>query len=310
MSLERVITSVISLGITLTTPLAIAGIGEVISERSGVINLGIDGIMLLGAFLGFHASLVTSNIYIGYLAGLAVGLLMGLILAVFSVSLKLNQAITGMGLYFLGFGLSDFFYRTIYGEREVYLSAPSPISIPLISNIPVVGPSLFQQLDLVYFSYILVIVAWLLIERTRIGLWIRSVGENPKAADAMGINVSLIQYIAVLTGSSLAGLAGAFLSIGITQVFYENLTYGIGFIAIGLVYFGKWSPLRTYLGALIFGLSWSIAISTQSYFNAIGRADLVYFLLAIPYIIITIALVIVSRQARGPRWLGKPYLRE
>ncbi|WP_440059229.1 ABC transporter permease [Thermogladius sp. 4427co] len=310
MSLDRIVTSILSLGVTLTTPLAIAGIGEVISERAGVINLGIDGIMLLGAFAGYHIALVSSNYYLGYLAGVAVGLLMGLILAVFSVYLKLNQAITGMGLYFIGFGLSDFLYRTIYGMREVYISPPQSISIPLLSEIPIVGPSLFQQLDMVYFSYILVIGAWILLYRSKIGLWIRSVGENPKAADTVGINVDLMQLVSVLTGSALAGLAGAFLSIGITQVFYENLTYGIGFIAIGLVYFGKWDPARTYIGSLIFGLSWSIAISAQSYFNAIGRPDLVYFLLALPYLAVTLSLIVVSRQARGPRWLGKPYIRE
>ncbi|MGC9181262.1 ABC transporter permease [Thermogladius sp.] len=310
MSLDRVVSSILSLGVTLSTPLAIAGIGEVISERAGVIDLGIDGIMLLGAFIGFHVSLQTGNPYLGYLAGVGVGVLMGLILAVLSVYLKLNQAITGMGLYFLGFGLSDFFYRTIYGEKEVYLPPPTPLSVPVLANIPVIGPSLFQQFDMVYFMYALVPLAWLLINRTKLGLWIRSVGENPKAADAMGVNVSMIQTVSVLVGAGLAGLAGAFLSIGITQVFYENLTYGIGFIAIGLVYFGKWSPVRTFAGALLFGLSWSVAISTQSYFNAIGRPDLVYFLLALPYLIITLALVIVSRQARGPKWLGRPYIRE
>jgi len=302
--------SVINLGIVMATPLALASVGEVYSERAGIINLGIEGIMLLGAFLGFHITYLTGNILLGYLSGIAVGMVLGLILAFLVVTLRLNQVIAGMGIYFLGFGLSDFIFRTIYGAKHVTIPKSTQVPIPGLSAIPIIGEGLFHQYPMVYLTYIFIPLLWFILYKTKWGLWLRAVGENPKAADTMGVDVFKVKYLALIFGSSLAGLAGAFLCLGVTGVFYENLTFGMGFIAIGLVYFGKWDPLRAWAGTMIFGFTWSISTTLQEYFIKMGRPEMTYFMLMLPYIVTIIALVAVSRGARAPKSLGIPYSRE
>ena len=308
--LEQMASSVINLGIAMATPLALASLGEVYSERAGMINLGIEGIMLMGAFLGFHFTYVTGNLLVGYLMGIAVGLALGLLLAFMTVTLRVNQVIAGMGIYFFGFGLSDFLYKTLYGKEYVTIHKSIQIPIPGLSGIPVLGEGLFRQYPMVYLSYVLIPLMWYLLYNSRWGLWLRSVGENPKAADTMGVNVFRVKYLALMLGSSLAGLAGAFLCLGITGVFFENLTFGMGFIAIGLVYFGKWDPLRAWAGTLIFGFTWSISTTLQEFFIKAGYPGMTYFLLMLPYIAVIVALIAVSRGARAPKFLGIPYSRE
>ena len=302
--------SIINLAITMTTPLALASVGEVYVERAGMINLGIEGIMLMGAFSGIHITYLTGNSVYGYLMGVLIGLVLGLLLAILMITFKVNQVIAGMGIYFLGFGLSDFLYETIYGHKYITIPKPSQISLPGLSNIPVIGPGLFIQYPSVYLSYMLIPLMWYLLYRSAVGISLRSVGENPRAADSMGVNVYLVKYLALITGSALAGLAGAALSLEITGLFFENMTFGLGFIAIGLVYFGKWDPIGAWEGSLIFGFTWSISVTLQEVVRSIGHPEMTYFMLVLPYIAIIIGLIAMSRRARAPKQLGIPYRRE
>ncbi|RLG73018.1 MAG: ABC transporter permease [Thermoprotei archaeon] len=304
------LSSIINLAIAMSTPLALAGLGEVYSERSGVLNLGVEGIMLMGAFTAFHFTYITGNLIVGYFTAILVGLFLGLIKAALSISLKVNQVIAGMGIYFLGFGLSDFLYRTIYGAEYVTIQKSIQVPIPILSSIPVIGPALFKQYPAIYLTYMLLPLAWFILYRTRWGLALRAVGENPRVADTLGTNVFHVRYLAVLFGSAMAGFAGAFLCLGVVGLFYENLTFGMGFIAIGLVYFGKWDPLRMWAGSLIFGTAWSISTFLQDYFTKAGYPTATYFLLMIPYIVVIISLIAVSRKAKAPASLTIPYTRE
>lgn len=304
------IPSIINLAIVMATPIAMASIGEVFSERSGVVNLGVEGMMLMGAFTSFHTAYLTNNLPLAYLVAVVTGILMALIHAFLSITLRVDQTISGMGLYFLGFGLSDFLYKTIYGSQYVSINKTSMIPIPLLSQIPVLGYGLFTNYPLTYFTLLSVFLAWFLINKTRFGLHTRAVGENPRVADSLGINVSTYKYVSVVIGGAFAGLAGAFLCIDINGLFYENMTLGMGFIAVGLVAFGRWSPLRAYAGSLIFGFTWSISSTLQGYFQQAGFSQYVYALLMLPYLAVIIALIMMSRKAKGPAWLGLPYYRE
>ena len=302
--------SIINLAIVMSTPVAIASVGEVFSQRSGVVNLGVEGIMLMGAFLSFHLSYITNNLLLSYIVATAVGTLLALLHAFLTVTLRLDQTISGMGIYFLGFGLSDFLYKVLYGTKYVSISKANPISIPILSSIPIVGYSFFNQYPSVYTLYLLLPAGWFILEKTKYGLYMKAVGENPRVADSLGVNVVLYRYINVAFGGALAGLAGASLCLDITGLFYENLTMGMGFIAVGLVAFGKWSPLRAFAGSLVFGFTWSISSTLQTYFQRIGLASYVYLLLMLPYLAVIAALVVMSRKARGPGSLGQPYYRE
>ncbi|MGC8987863.1 ABC transporter permease [Infirmifilum sp.] len=306
----ELIGSIISLGLTMSAPVAISSLGEVFSERSGVINLGIDGIMLMSAFVSFHVVFLTGNIPAGYLLGILTGVLLGLLLGLFIVVLRFNQVVAGMGLYFLGLGLSDFLYRVIYANKVVLIPKTTALKVPLLSEIPLIGEAFFNQYPGVYVMFILTGIIYFILYYTRIGLWIRALGENPRACDAAGINVTLYRLLSLVLGSAFAGFAGAVLCLEITGLFYENLTYGMGFIAIGLAYFGKWDPLRSLAGSLIFGITWSIGISLQDVFIKIGMPEMTYFMIMLPYLAVLVSLLIMSKGARPPASLGKPYYRE
>ncbi|RLG46962.1 MAG: ABC transporter permease [Thermoproteota archaeon] len=305
-----VLTSILNLTLVMATPLALAGVGEVYCERSGVLNLGIEGIMLMAAFLSFYFAYVTGSLLVGYLVAVLVGLAMGLLMAFMSITLRVNQVIAGMGIFFLGFGLSDFLYRSIFGEEYVTIAKSVQVPIPVLSDVPLIGGALFKQYPAVYLSYVAIPLLWYMLYRSRWGLSLRAVGENPRAADTLGVNVVLVRYLAVLFGSAMAGLAGGFLCLGVVGLFFENLTFGMGFIAIGLVYFGRWDPLRTWAGSLVFGLAWSVSTTLQDYFTRMGYPSATYFLLMLPYLVIIAALILASRQARAPAALTIPYTRE
>ena len=226
-----VLTSILNLTLVMATPLALAGVGEVYCERSGVLNLGIEGIMLMAAFLSFYFAYVTGSLLVGYLVAVLVGLAMGLLMAFMSITLRVNQVIAGMGIFFLGFGLSDFLYRSIFGEEYVTIAKSVQVPIPVLSDVPLIGGALFKQYPAVYLSYVAIPLLWYMLYRSRWGLSLRAVGENPRAADTLGVNVVLVRYLAVLFGSAMAGLAGGFLCLGVVGLFFENLTFGMGFIA-------------------------------------------------------------------------------
>jgi general nucleoside transport system permease protein len=269
-----------------------------------VLNLGVDGIMLLGAFSAFYVALNTGNLWLGLLCGALTGWLMGLLMAFISVTLKAEQGISGIGLYLFGLGLSSLLFRTTIGTVTT-ITGFQPIAIPLLSQLPVVGEILFHQNILVYGAFLLVPVSWWVIERTTLGLKIRAVGQNPAAADALGVSVDGVRYFCVSLGGLLAGVAGASLSIALTNLFQDNLTSGLGFIAVALVYFGGWRPLGVMLGALLF----SAVNAFQLWMQVLGvniPADVAVML---PYLLTIVALAVAVNRARPPAALSKPFER-
>ena len=289
------------------TPLIFAGLGELVAERSGVINLGVEGMILIGAIAGFAAAAETG---LGPAAGLPAGALAGmgaaLVFAVFALSLAANQAACGLALTIFGIGLSAFI-----GQHYVSYSLPGlkPLSIPLLSDIPVIGPVLFHQDAVVYLSLAaFALVAWVL-AKTRLGLLLKAVGESPEAAHAIGYPVLAIRYSAVLFGGAMAGLAGSYLSTVYTPLWVQNMSAGRGWIAVALVVFAAWKPGRLLLGAYLFG---AVTI-LQFHAQGLGIALPVQLLAALPYLATIVVLVLISRDRRLlqlnlPASLGKPYL--
>ncbi|WP_277061253.1 ABC transporter permease [Rivihabitans pingtungensis] len=289
------------------TPLIFAGLGELVAERSGVINLGVEGMILIGAIAGFAAAAETG---LGPAAGLPAGALAGmgaaLVFAVFALSLAANQAACGLALTIFGIGLSAFI-----GQHYVSYSLPGlkPLSIPLLSDIPVIGPVLFHQDAVVYLSLAaFALVAWTL-AKTRLGLLLKAVGESPEAAHAIGYPVLAIRYGAVLFGGAMAGLGGAYLSTVYTPLWVQNMSAGRGWIAVALVVFAAWKPGRLLLGAYLFG---AVTI-LQFHAQGLGIALPVQLLAALPYLATIVVLVLISRDRRLlqlnlPASLGKPYL--
>jgi len=290
--------------IRLATPYLFAAIGETFAQRSGVLNLGVDGIMLMGAFAAFYVALHSGNLWLGLLSGALTGLLMGLLMAFVSVTLKAEQGISGIGLYLFGLGLSSLLFRTTIGT-VITISGFPPVAIPFLSQLPFVGEILFNQNVLVYGAFLLVPLSWWVIERTTLGLNIRAVGQNPAAADALGVSVNGVRYLCVSLGGLLAGIAGASLSIALTNLFQDNLTSGLGFIAVALVYFGGWRPLGVMWGALLF----SAVNAFQLWMQVLGVAISANVAVMLPYLLTIAALAVAVNRARPPAALSKPFER-
>ncbi|MCB4358540.1 ABC transporter permease [Quatrionicoccus australiensis] len=293
--------------IAAATPLIFAGLGELVAERTGVINLGVEGMMLTGAIAGFALAAETGY---GAAAGLPAGAIAGaataMIFAFFALSLAANQAACGLALTIFGIGLSAFI-----GQHYVSYSLPGlqPLAIPLLADIPVIGPVLFKQDAVVYMSFIaFAVVAWTL-AKTRLGLLLKAVGESPEAAHAIGYPVLGIRYGAVAFGGAMAGIAGAYLSTVYTPLWVQNMSAGRGWIAVALVVFATWKPTRLLLGAYLFG---AVTI-LQFHAQGLGIDVPVQFLAALPYAATIVVLVVISRdrkllQLNLPASLGKPFL--
>lgn len=296
---------IIASGIRLATSYLYASIGETICQLSGVLNLGCEGMMLMGAYVGYYSVFRTGNCGLGVAMALVVGGLMGLMLAFISVTLGAEQGISGIGLYLFGLGLSDLLFKTQFATIQTIPGMPD-VTIPVLSSIPILGPILFRQNLLVYGAFAMVPISWFILNRTTVGLVVRSVGQNPEAADGLGINVAAVRYAAVVVGGALAGLAGASLSIALLNVFQPNLTSGQGFIAVALVYFGGWKPARVMLGSLLF----STVNALQLWIQARGIPVPSDIAVMMPYVITILALVLASRQAVAkPAALTKPFDR-
>lgn len=303
--IDQILTaSVFAAALRLATPYMFASIGEMFGQRSGVLNLGVDGIMLMGAFFAHYVALMTGSAVLGVGAALVVGGLMGLVTAFVSVTLKAQQGISGIGVYLFGLGMSELLFQRLVGTPRSVEGFPN-IYIPGLSDIPILGEIFFRHNILVYIAFLLVPISAYIINRTPFGLQIRAVGQNPQAADAMGINVARVRYITVILGSMLAGLAGASLSVALLKVFQQNLTSGLGFIAVALVYFGRWRPVGILIGALLF----SFVNALQLQVSAIGLDIPSEFAVMAPYVITIIALVFASRQTEKPDALTKPFER-
>jgi len=301
----QVLLGILTSGIRLATPYLYAGIGETFSQRSGVLNLGVDGQMLMGAFAGFYVVFSTGNLWLGLLAALAVGALMGLAMAFISVTLHAEQGISGIGVYLFGLGLSELLFQETIGTVET-VSGFRPLQIPVLSSIPVLGEVLFSHNILVYGAFLLVPVAWFVLHKTTFGLNIRAVGENPEAADSLGVSVARVRYLTVTLGGALSGMAGASLSIALLNVFQQNLTNSLGFIAVALVYFGGWRPFGLLTGALIF----SMLNALQVWVQTLGIPVPAEVALMMPYILTIVVLALSVQRVRPPSALTKPFLRE
>ncbi|MGQ9907832.1 MAG: ABC transporter permease [Candidatus Flexifilum sp.] len=303
--IDQILTaSVFAAALRLATPYMFAAIGEMFGQRSGVLNLGVDGIMLMGAFFAHYVALTTGSAVLGVGAALLVGALLGLVTAFVSVTLKAEQGISGIGMYLFGLGMSELLFQRLVGTPRS-VEGFTAINIPILSDIPILGEIFFRHNILVYLAFLLVPIAAYIINRTPFGLQIRAVGQNPQAADAMGISVARVRYLTVILGSALAGLAGASLSVALLKVFQQNLTSGLGFIAVALVYFGRWRPVGIMLGALLF----SFVNALQLQISAIGLDIPSEFAVMAPYVITIIALVFASRQTEKPDALTKPFDR-
>jgi len=301
---EAVLVGILASGIRLATPYLYAAIGETFSQRSGVLNLGVEGQMLLGAFAAFYVSFTTGNLIFGLLAAILTGLIMGLAMAFVSVNLQAEQGISGIGFYLFGLGFSDLLFQKLLGTVET-VSGFRPVQIPVLSDIPILGQIFFRQNILVYGAYLMVVLAWFVLNKTTLGLKIRAVGESPQAADSLGVSVARVRYITVSLGGMFSGLAGASLSIALLNVFQQNMTSGLGFIAVALVYFGGWRPFGVMAGALLFSMVNSLQLWVQV-LNIPIPSD---FAVMMPYVLTIVALVLSVQRVRPPSALSKPFER-
>jgi simple sugar transport system permease protein len=300
-----VLVGILASGIRLATPYLYAAIGETFGQRSGVLNLGVEGQMLLGAFAAFYVALTTGNLWLAVLVAMLVGAIMGLAMAFVTVNLQAQQGISGIGFYLFGLGMSDLLFQKMLGTVETVKGFPK-IHIPFLSDIPGLGEIFFSQNILVYLAYALVPISWFVLNKTTLGLKIRSVGENPEAADSLGVSVAGIRYFAIVLGGTLAGLAGASLSIALLNVFQQNMTSGMGFIAVALVYFGGWRPWGVLGGALLF----SLVNSLQLWIQVLGIPIPSELAVMMPYVLTILVLVATVSRVRGPSALTKPFERE
>ncbi len=301
-------------GIRLATPYLYAALGESFAQKSGVLNLGVEGIMLMGAFSGFYAVFVTGNVWIGLLAAATIGAVFGLIMSVVSVTFQAEQGISGIGLFMLGLGLSSLLFKTMLGtvegvngfsELQFCLAGLGIDSTFCLADVPVLGEIFFSHSLLTYGAYALVPIAAFVFNRTTWGLNVRSVGQNPEAADSLGVSVNRIRYSAVILGGILAGIAGASLSISLLNIFQENMTNGMGFIAVALVYFGSWTPVGILAGALLFSSVNALQLWVQVLDLPIP-SDVAVML---PYVLTIVALALPFKRSLQPAALTKPYER-
>jgi len=299
-----VLVGILASGIRLATPYLYAGIGETFGQRSGVLNLGVEGQMLIGAFFSFYISLVTGDLWLGLLAAVIAGAIMGLAMAFVTVNLQAEQGISGIGFYLFGLGLSDLLFQKLMGTVET-VSGFSKVYIPFLSDIPVIGQIFFRQNILVYGAFALVPIGWFVLNKTTLGLKIRAVGENPEAADSLGVSVARVRYFTIILGGILSGVAGASLSIALLNVFQQNMTSGLGFIAVALVYFGGWRPWGILGGALLF----SMVNSLQLWVQVLGIPIPSDIAVMMPYILTILALVVAVSRVRAPSALTKPFGR-
>ncbi|MBW3098403.1 ABC transporter permease [Pseudohoeflea sp. DP4N28-3] len=291
---------------TASTPLLLAAIGELVVERSGVLNLGVEGMMVIGAVCGFAGAFITGSPWIGALAGILAGVLLSLLFGFLALSLATNQVATGLSLTLLGIGLSGMIGEDFVGRAGIRLPR---LDLPVLSDLPLVGKLLFGQDPLFYVSIALTAAVMWFLFKTRTGLTLRSIGDNHKSAHALGINVLLYRYLAVMFGGACAGLAGAHLSLVYTPQWVENMTAGRGWIALALVVFASWRPWRVIGGAYLFG---AVTIG-QIHAQALGIPIPSQLMSALPYLATIVVLVLISRDRRltvinTPASLAQPFV--
>ncbi|MCD6345613.1 MAG: ABC transporter permease [Anaerolineae bacterium] len=287
------------------TPILYPALAGIFSERAGVLNIALEGVMLLGAFAAVVGSYYTGNPWIGVLCAIAAGLLTSLIHAFMCINLRAEQAIVGTGINILGAGLPSFLLLKLFGSQGISPIVPRIYEwrIPFIADLPVIGPIIGTQSPLVYLALLMVPVSWFVLFKTPFGLRLRAVGENPRAAETVGVSVYRMRYSGVLISGVLASLGGAFLSISYLSQFIRLMTAGRGFIGLAAMIFGRWNPWGALLACLIFGFADALQASAQAANVPIAPQ----FLLALPYVLTIIALVGAMGRATPPAYVAKPY---
>ena len=302
------ITALLQGSLALAVPLIFGSLGGVLAERSGVVNIAIEGQLLAGAFVSALVASLTHSLWIGVLAAAIAGVLVSWVLAVFSIKYVVDQIIVGVVLNVLVVGLTNFVFSTMMSNDLALFNSPPRFEktlIPLLGQIPVIGPVLFYQTPIVYLMYVAVAGVWVALFKTRWGLRVRAVGEYPKAADTVGIKVYRTRYISVMIGGALAGFGGAYFTLGQVGAFGKEMTNGAGYIALAALIFGRWNPLYAALAALLFGFSESL----QYGLAIIGSPVPSEFLLMLPYALTVVAVAGLVGKVTGPAASGKPYLK-
>jgi simple sugar transport system permease protein len=292
----------------LSVPLIFGALGGVISERVGVVNVAIEGQLLAGAFVSALIASITHAPLLGLFAAMIAGMLVSFVLAAFSIKYLVDQVIVGVVLNVLVTGLTSFLYSTVLSPNNETLNTPQRferINIPVLSEIPIIGPVLFRQTIIIYIMYVAVFAVWYCLFHTRWGLRLRSSGEHPQAADTVGINVNRTRFWNVSLAGAIAGLGGAYFTLGSVGGFTKEMTAGAGFIALAAVIFGRWDPIRATLAALLFGF----ATNLQNVLGIIGSPVPSEFMLMLPYIVTIFAVAGLVGQVRGPAASGKPYVK-
>lgn len=303
-----IITSVFAATIRISTPLLFAALGELVTERAGILNMGVEGMMLMGAFTGFLVTNQTGSLFLGIITSMFTGGIMGLIMAFMASTLKVEQIVTGMALNLLAAGMSLFWYKLVYQSSDTAFPTAKIfqiIEIPFLSNIPILGPILFSHKILTYIAFLMVPLIWFFLYRTKYGLQIRCLGENPIAIDMKGISVTRLQYLSTMFGGMMAGVGGAFLTLGSTVRFVPGMSSGRGWLAIVIVIAGNWHPGRILLATFLFALIDAIQLQLQG----LGANLPFQILLALPYIFAILVMMSNRARSKAPAALGVPYIR-
>lgn len=304
---EALIITILASTLRGSMPLLLAALGETYAESSGILNLGIEGMMVAGAFSSFLIGIQTNMIPLGFLAAALIGSFLGFITGVMVISLRLNQIVVGLGMTLFVNSLCNLLHRVVFGNQfPILWGAGLTSEIPILSKIPIIGQPLFNQHWLVYTALALVPCLYFLLYKTRLGLRVRAVGQMPRAADASGVNVNRIRYFTMVLAGALASTGGAFLAIGDLAFFVPGMVQGRGYIAIVIVMLGRWNPANVFLGSLLFGF----ALSLTSALQVIGVTVSPDFILTLPYGVVILALVVTAKSTSLPAALCIPYHRE
>lgn len=305
---ETMLISIFAATIRIATPLLLAALGELITERAGILNLGVEGTMLMAAFAGFAGSFAMGSTMAGLLCAMLAGAMMSFLMVFMAATLKVEQVVTGLALNMLAAGMSLYFFKVYFETLSMPMTEVMPfISVPFLSELPYIGPVFFMQKGLTYLAFLMVPIVWFFLYRTKWGLEIRALGENPKVIDTKGMSVTLRQYAAVMIGGVLIGLGGAFVTIGSVVRFVPDITAGRGWLALVIVIAGNWRPSGILVAALVF----AFLDALQLHIQGVG-VNLPYQLfLALPYGVAVILMILKSRRGKSeqPARLGIPYFR-
>ncbi len=299
--------------VRLAVPTGLAAVGESLCQKAGVLNLSLEGMMLTGAYAAFLGAHYSGEPWVGVLTGIGGGVLIGVLMALFSVTLKTEQVINGIALVLLAQGLTSFVHVKLFGVTAPERFDPiRPMEVPLLGSVPGIGSVVFDQSPLVYLAAALIFAMWWTLRSTRFGLSVRAVGDRPSAADAAGISVDGVRWIAILASGAMAGLGGAVLVVGQLGLFVQNVTAGRGWIAIALVIFGRWSPPRVAAGAFLFGFTDALQLRIQSASGGIESEVPFEFFQALPYLVTLVVVVVATARARDdaqPESLGLAFVK-